>query len=87
MKLFREYVSKLISFQEWRKDKEKFKGQKENPQGYIAGNPRFGKNLNKLAGNTTKTRSKIKKQDRKDMGKEDYMESMEDFFNSPHMDQ
>lgn len=63
-------MTKLISFQEWRKDKEKFKGQKENPQGYIAGNPRFGKNPNKLAGNTTNTRSKIKNQDRKDLQKD-----------------
>ncbi len=54
----------LIGFKEWRKDKETFKGQRENPQGYIAGNPRFGKNQNKL-GNSQKTRSKIKDQDRK----------------------
>lgn len=59
-------MKKLPSFSEWRKDREIYKGQKENPQGYISGNPRFGKTPNKLAGKPDQNRSKIKDKDRKD---------------------
>lgn len=59
-------MKKLPTFSEWRKDRETFRGQRDNPQGYISGNPRYGKTPNKLAGKRDQSRAKIKDKDRKD---------------------